>query len=90
MDTNKKSPDQSSADVSKDERELINDAFSSEEPRAIDHGLENTDEDGEPLNEAIEQSGEDLDVPGAEDDDENEAIGEEDEENNLYSEADTE
>lgn len=30
-------------------------------------------------------SGDDLDVPGAEDDDENEEIGEEDEENNYYS-----
>ena len=29
--------------------------------------------------------GDDLDVPGAEDDDENEEIGEEDEENNYYS-----
>lgn len=32
-----------------------------------------------------ELSGDDLDVPGAELDDENEAIGEEDEENNYYS-----
>lgn len=30
-------------------------------------------------------SGEDLDVPGSEDDDEMEGIGSEDEENNLYS-----
>jgi hypothetical protein len=30
-------------------------------------------------------TGEDLDVPGAESDDANEAIGEEDEENNYYS-----
>lgn len=55
--------------------------------------LDNTDEDGEPLNEgsmADDLSGEDLDVPGSEDDDANEAIGEEDEENNSYSQADTE
>lgn len=30
-------------------------------------------------------AGDDLDIPGAEDDDENEEIGEEDEENNYYS-----
>lgn len=55
--------------------------------------LDNTDNDGEPLNErsmADDISGEDLDVPGAEEDDDNEAIGKEDEENNTYSQADTE
>ena len=55
--------------------------------------LDNVDEDGDTLNVieiANDNSGEDLDIPGAEDDDENESIGEEDEENNGYSEADTE
>lgn len=55
--------------------------------------LDNTDNEGELLNEgsmADDLSGEDLDVPGAEDDDENENIGAEDEENNSYSQADTE
>lgn len=55
--------------------------------------LDNTDDDGTPLNEkssADDMSGEDLDVPGSEADDENEEIGEEDEENNNYSQADTE
>ena len=33
----------------------------------------------------IGKEGEELDVPGSEDDDENEKIGEEDEENNYYS-----
>ncbi|MEO7923093.1 MAG: hypothetical protein ABIR30_05395 [Chitinophagaceae bacterium] len=47
--------------------------------------LDNTDEDGEPLNEEVNDSGSDLDVPGSEDDDANEEIGEEDEENNSYS-----
>ena len=47
--------------------------------------LDNTDEDGTPLNEKVNMSGSDLDVPGAEDDDANEKIGEEDEENNAYS-----
>jgi hypothetical protein len=41
--------------------------------------LDNTDDDGEPLNE------DPLDVPGSELDDMNEQIGEEDEENNYYS-----
>ncbi|MEO6637839.1 MAG: hypothetical protein ABIN25_06160 [Ginsengibacter sp.] len=50
--------------------------------------LDNTDEDGTPLNESsfkdnITATG--LDVPGAENDDKNEEIGEEDEENNEYS-----
>jgi len=50
--------------------------------------LDSTDEDGEPLNEGSfgeETSGADLDVPGAELDDDNEDIGAEDEENNTYS-----
>ncbi|HEV8283335.1 MAG TPA: hypothetical protein VGQ09_03445 [Chitinophagaceae bacterium] len=48
--------------------------------------LDNTDNEEEPLNElASSISGSDLDVPGAEDDDPNEDIGEEDEENNPYS-----
>ncbi|MEO6611378.1 MAG: hypothetical protein ABIT05_04570 [Chitinophagaceae bacterium] len=47
--------------------------------------LDNTDEDGEELNEENEFSGKDLDVPGAEDDDEAEETGGEDEENNSYS-----
>jgi hypothetical protein len=43
------------------------------------------DEDGTPLNEKSFGVGKDLDVPGAEEDDANERIGEEDEENNQYS-----
>jgi len=52
--------------------------------------LDDTDFEGEKLNEDIEVSGEDLDIPGAELDDANEDIGEEDEENNLYSLGDNE
>ncbi len=51
--------------------------------------LDNTDFDGEKLNEDVTVSGKDLDVPGEEDDDANEEIGEEDEENNEYSLGDT-
>ena len=47
--------------------------------------LDQTDNDGSPLNEIIDHSGNDLDVPGSEQDDPNEKIGEEDEENNSYS-----
>lgn len=46
---------------------------------------DNTDTEGDPLNENIENSGKDLDIPGEELDDEDEEKGEEDEENNSYS-----
>ena len=52
--------------------------------------LDKTDEDGMPLNEKINISGSDLDVPGSEADDDNEEIGAEDEENNSYSLSDEE
>jgi hypothetical protein len=50
-------------------------------------GLDKVDEDGEELNEQADglDMGKDLDVPGSEDDDANEELGEEDEENNSYS-----
>jgi len=72
---------------------LYNDALSDDDNRLKRSQLDNTDNDGESLNEqssADDASGEDLDIPGAEDDDPNEIIGEEDEENNGYSVADTE
>jgi hypothetical protein len=50
--------------------------------------LDSTDDDGDPLNEGSfgrERSGDDLDVPGAEDDGFDEELGEEDEENEEYS-----
>ena len=47
--------------------------------------LDSTDNEGEKLNESSGRSGNDLDVPGSEDDDADEKIGEEDEENNSYS-----
>ncbi len=50
--------------------------------------LDETDDDGAPLNEAgfnKNISPDDLDIPGADLDDSDEAIGEEDEENNDYS-----
>ena len=95
MKQNKKTIEEE-AIVTPEERSVIDDAFSGSE--SIDEqqlkkaALDNTDNDGELLNErsmADDVSGEDLDIPGAEDDDEQESIGEEDEENNAYSEADT-
>jgi hypothetical protein len=75
--------------VSKEEVELLEKPeYSSggeEEEDATKAILDNEDEDGEPLNEQNDHSGKDLDVPGAEADDENEELGEEDEENNHYS-----
>ncbi|TMI69265.1 MAG: hypothetical protein E6H09_20170 [Bacteroidetes bacterium] len=47
--------------------------------------LDNRDDDGELLNERVNVSGSDLDIPGSEDDDAQEEIGEEDEENNSFS-----
>ena len=60
----------------------------SEDQPLLDSALDNTDEDGAPLNEGSfgrDLSGDDLDVPGADEDDADEEIGEEDEENNEYS-----
>ncbi len=51
--------------------------------------VDNVDDEGDPLNEATDGSGRELDVPGAEHDDEDEDMGEEDEENNDYSLGDT-
>jgi len=47
--------------------------------------LDSKDLDGDLLNEKDNISGEDLDVPGSNEDDADEEIGEEDEENNSYS-----
>lgn len=63
-------------------------AFDEDNLRRV--SLDNTNTDGDPLNEESfgkETSGSGLDVPGTEEDDENEEIGEEDEENNIYSPA---
>jgi len=87
----------SDSTVSPDERALLDDSLDNslteDNINLKRSALDNTDDDGELLNEgsmADDLSGEDLDVPGSEDDDENEEIGEEDEENNSYSQADTE
>lgn len=62
-------------------------ALEQEDRNIVATNLDDTDEDGTPLNENadIKDMGADLDVPGAELDDVDEAVGEEDEENNYYS-----
>lgn len=75
--------------VTQAERDLLQRSSESmatlEDEQLNNADLDKTDEDGITLNERSDRSGKDLDVPGSEDDDANEKIGEEDEENNSYS-----
>lgn len=77
------------ADVTAEEKELLqssSESMGTEDDKALKRSLpDNTDDDGELLNEQNDESGDDLDIPGAELDDEDEATGNEDEENNAYS-----
>lgn len=81
--------DQLNANVTKDERKLLDDAaikINSTDQTALENAKpDQYDDDGELLNEKTGLSGNDLDVPGSELDNANEKIGEEDEENNSYS-----
>ncbi len=77
-------------DISPLELELLNGAGINESAGDDDvllalTQLDDTDDDGDKLNEVSDITGEDLDVPGSEIDDENETLGNEDEENNSYS-----
>jgi len=74
------------------ERKMLNDSaneMNSRDERQLRRAeLDNTDADGEPLNEKSSSnaiSGSDLDTSGVDEDDSDEEIGEEDEENNDYS-----
>lgn len=71
------------------EKKLLDTSGEDDEERYLHAAeLDNTDDDGELLNENASgdtSSGSELDVPGSEEDDEEEELGEEDEENNLYS-----
>lgn len=75
--------------VTDSERDLLQ--RSSESMATLDDGqltkaeLDMTDDEGTLLNEGSGRGGKDLDIPGSEEDDANEQIGEEDEENNAYS-----
>ena len=80
------------SDVTPTERHVLENVeyrrADSEDQPLLDSALDNTDGDGAPLNEGSfgrDVSGDDLDVPGADEDDADEEIGEEDEENNEYS-----
>jgi hypothetical protein len=77
------------ANVSELEKDLLKNSASSmdtqDDIQLRQAKLDQTDEDGTALNETTDQSGKQLDVPGSEDDDANEEIGEEDEENNPFS-----
>ncbi|HEY4065028.1 MAG TPA: hypothetical protein VGM30_24155 [Puia sp.] len=80
------------ADVSPSERSTLRNidrrVADSEDLRIKNASLDSTDGDGTPLNESSldqDEAGDDLDVPGSEDDDIDEASGDEDEENNDYS-----
>jgi len=81
--------DQFNSNVTKDERELLEqseDSIGSADDLSLKKALvDSTDEDGEPLNENSDLSGDDLDVPGSEEDNAAEETGEGDEENNSFS-----
>jgi hypothetical protein len=83
------SPD---SNVSREERRTLasidNREVDTEDEVLNQAALDNTDDDGTPLNEGSfgrDVSGDDLDIPGADEDDADEAVGDEDEENNEYS-----
>jgi hypothetical protein len=81
------------SDVSEEEKKALErteDVDSQDNEDLYRAELDDTDFDGEKLNEGIDVSGKDLDVPGEEEDDADEEIGEEDEENNEYSLGDNE
>jgi hypothetical protein len=75
--------------VSNSERDLLQrstESMATLDDEQLNSGdLDKTDNEGERLNEGSDRSGSDLDIPGSEEDDANEKIGEEDEENNSYS-----
>lgn len=86
---NPQTPEDIDAEVTDEELAQLDAAGEDDEERELHKAeLDNTDDDGELLNELSSsdaKGGRDLDVPGSEDDDDNEDIGEEDEENNSYS-----
>ena len=88
-DKNPVSGQTSDSDISPAELELLDNAGTNEpgddDDMLMDSQLDSLDDQGEELNEADDLTGKDLDVPGSEADDFNEAIGEEDEENNSFS-----
>lgn len=76
-----------SSNVSPEEKELLDEAGDYDpDDEALRRGrLDEVDDEGDPLNESDDLGGDDLDVPGSEDDDADEAVGSEDEANNQWS-----
>ena len=89
LDTDEDAATDKETNVSNTERDLLQrstESMATHEDEQLKYAeVDNTDDDGVPLNEKTGLSGKDLDVPGSEDDDTDEEIGEEDEENNAYS-----
>lgn len=78
------------SDIPKQDKELLqqgDERMPAEEEERIKRAtLDDTDNEGEPLNEkSSTRTGRDLDTSGVDEDDRNESVGEEDEENNAYS-----
>lgn len=94
LDTDEDIAADRASDVTKTEKELLQRSSESmaskEDEQWRESQLDETDDEGTPLNEKVNVSGSDLDVPGSEEDDADEKIGEEDEENNPYSLSDEE
>jgi hypothetical protein len=88
-DETDKNLDDPDTDVTPEEEKDLADAaetMPTDDENALQRAkLDMTDDEGELLNEGSGLSGKDLDVPGSEADDADEAIGEEDEENNPFS-----
>lgn len=81
-------PDSTVSETEKEDLEITEHDMPGDDENLRKAALDNTDEDGTPLNEEsfrTNVTASDLDVPGAELDDDQEDIGEEDEENNDYS-----
>jgi len=76
------------SNVNNDEKKTLQQP---DEDMPTNSALDNEDEDGTALNEegfGKDVTGNDLDIPGSEEDDANEELGAEDEENNSYSGSD--
>lgn len=87
----RKGTDDEDADITADELKLLDESGIENDKDNINEKeaqLDSTDEDGDSLNEGSDLTGEELDVPGADEDDVDEILGEEDEENNSYSKRD--
>jgi len=89
LDTDEDTLTDKNLDVTNSERDLLQRSTETmatlDDEQLNNSDLDKTDDEGEILNERTDRSGRDLDVPGSEEDDANEKIGEEDEENNSYS-----